>query len=130
RQVRLAPLAFAVLFAAGCLPALAEDAAPPGPYKSVTITLPPRESDPSLDAFRKELSDIAQKKDRAALAGKVVSKGFFWQREDSNDADAKKPGIDNLAAALGLDAADDSGWQALASYAGDTSATAMPEMKG
>src|ERR1700694_4579342 len=85
-------------------------ASPPGPYKQVVVALPKPYGDPSLDAFRKEIGDIAKRKDRTALAGKVVAKGFFWQREDSNDADAKKPGIDNLAAAIGLDAPDDSGW--------------------
>src|SRR5204863_5182939 len=64
------------------------------------------------------------------LAGKVVSKGFFWQRDDSDAADAKKSGIDNLAAALGLDAVDDSGWQVLAGYASYNSAPALPGMKG
>jgi hypothetical protein len=134
-SARLVSIAFALLVAAG--PAFAQQQvplpmqpAPPGPYKSIAVTLPPRQSDASLDAFRKELGDIAKKKDRAALAGKVVAKGFFWQREDSNDADPKKPGVDNLAAALGLDAADDSGWQALANYAGDASAIPLPEMKG
>ena len=59
-----------------------------------------------------------------------MTKGFFWQREDSNDADPKKSGIDNLAAAVGLDAPDGSGWQALANYAADASVTPLPEMKG
>jgi hypothetical protein len=104
--------------------------APPGPYKSIAITLPPRQSDASFDAFRKELAEIVKKKDRAALAGKVVAKGFFWQREDSNDADPKKSSIDNLTAALGLDAPDGSGWQALGNYAADATATPLPEMKG
>jgi hypothetical protein len=104
--------------------------APPGPYKQIAVTLPPAVNDPAFAAFRKELGDIAQRKDRAALAGKLVAKGFFWQREDSNDADAKKPAIDNLAAAIGLDAPDGSGWQALASYAADGTAAPLPEMKG
>ena len=132
---RFVPIAFALLVSAGAAFAqqqvpLPMQPAPPGPYKAVTVTVPPRQTDASLDAFRKELADIAKKKDRAALAGKVVSKGFFWQREDSNDADSKKSGIDNLAAALGLDAPDDSGWEALANYAAEPSATPMPEMKG
>jgi hypothetical protein len=135
RQVHFVPIAFALLVAAGSALAqqqvpLPMQPAPPGPYKSIAVTLPPRQSDPSLEVFRKELADIAKKKDRAALAARVVAKGFFWQREDSNDADAKKSGIDNLAAALGLDAPDGSGWQALGNYAADTSATPMPEMKG
>jgi hypothetical protein len=135
RRVRLVTIAFAVLVAAGSASAqqqvpLPMQPAPPGPYKAVTITLPPRHSDASLEAFRKELADIAKKHDRAALAGKVVAKGFFWQREDSNDADPKKSGIDNLAAALGLDSPDGSGWQALGNYAADATATPIPEMKG
>src|SRR6266849_1095200 len=106
RQARLVSIAFALLVAAGSVSAPAQQQvplpmqpAPPGPYKSIAVTLPPRQSDASLDAFRKELGDIAKKKDSAALAGKVVTKGFFWQREDSDDADAKKSGIDNPAAA-------------------------------
>src|SRR6266480_4920369 len=137
RQARLVSIAFALLVAAGSVSAPAQQQvplpmqpAPPGPYKSIAVTLPPRQSDASLDAFRKELGDIAKKKDSAALAAKVVTKGFFWQREDSDDADAKKSGIDNLAAALGLNAPDGSGWQALANYAADVTTTALPEMKG
>ena len=104
--------------------------APPGPYKPIPVKLPPSAGDASFEAFRKDLGEIAKRKDRAALAGKVVAKGFFWQREDSNEADPKKSGIDNLASAVGLDAADGSGWQALASYASDPSSTAVPEIKG
>ena len=130
RQVYLVPLALAVLCYARSLPALADDAASPRPYKPVTITLPSWETDPSLGTLRKELAEIAQRKDRAALAGRVVSKGFFWQRDDSDAADARKSSIDNLAAALGLDAVDDSGWQVLAGYVSYSSAPALPEMKG
>src|SRR6266516_4511269 len=129
-SVRLVPSAFALLVAAGTASAPAQQPVPPGPYKAIAVTLPPRQSDPSLDAFRKELGDIAKKKDRTALAGKVVAKGFFWQREDSDDADPKKSGVDNLAAALGLDAPDGSGWQALATYAADDTATPLAERKG
>jgi hypothetical protein len=125
-----APIAFALLIAAGTASAPAQQPAPPGPYKAITVTLPPRQGDASLDAFRKEVGEIAKKKDRAALAAKVVTKGFFWQHEDSDDADPKKSGVDNLAAALGLDAPDGSGWQALANYAADATAEPLPEMKG
>jgi hypothetical protein len=103
--------------------------APPGPYKPVAVTLPKPYGDASLDAFRKELGDIANRKDRAALATKVVTKGFFWQREDSDGADPKKSGIDNLADAIGLDSPDGTGWQALAAYAQDATAAAQPELK-
>jgi hypothetical protein len=139
RSVRLVPIVVALL-AAAATSSIAQQQqqqvplpmqpAPPGPYKAVAVTLPPRQNDASLDAFRKELGDIAKKKDRAALGGKIVAKGFFWQREDSNDADPKKSGIDNLSAALGLDAPDGSGWQAMENYAAEPSAAPMPEMKG
>jgi hypothetical protein len=104
--------------------------AAPGPYKAVPVTLPKPLGDASFDAFRKELTDIAKKKDRAALAGKVVAKGFFWEREDTNAADAKKSGIDNLAAAVGLDAKGGSGWEVLGTYLADATAEPVPEMKG
>ena len=100
-----------------------------GPYKAVAVTLPKPYGDPSLDAFRKGLGDITQRKDRAALAAKVVAKGFFWQREDNDGADPKKSGIDNLADAIGLDAPDGTGWQALAAYADEGSAAASPGIK-
>jgi hypothetical protein len=108
----------------------AEQPAPPAPYKVMPVTLAKPLADPSFDAFRKELAEIAKKKDRAALAARVVAKGFFWQREDSNVADAKKPGVDNLAAAIGLDAKDGSGWEALGAYVADTTGEENPEMKG
>src|ERR1700719_4604272 len=89
RQAHLVSIAFALLVAAAAASALAQQQVPlpmqpaaPGPYKPITVTLPPRQSDASLDAFRKDLGDIAKKKDRSALAGKVVTKGFFWQHED------------------------------------------------
>lgn len=98
--------------------------APAKPYKKVSVTLPAPFVDPSLDAFRKQLGDIAQRKDRAALAALIVSKGFFWERENDDGADEKKSGIDNFAAATGLDAKDGSGWEFLADYA--TEPTAIP----
>src|SRR5438309_2100622 len=49
-------------------PAPAPAPAPPGPYKPVAITLPAVVPDPGFEPFRKQLLDIAKKKDRAALA--------------------------------------------------------------
>jgi hypothetical protein len=99
--------------------------APPKPYKKVAVSLPAPINDASFEAFRKELADIAQRKDRAALAALIVPKGFFWERESGNDADEKKPGIDNFAAATGLDAPDGSGWEFLADYAAEPTASAV-----
>src|SRR5215475_14187017 len=76
-----------------------------GPYKPVRITLPPGVNDPSFEAFRKQLGDIAGKKDRAAL-GRLVAANFFWVPEDKDIADKQKSGIDNLAKALSLDGTD------------------------
>lgn len=102
--------------------------APPKPYKKVSVTLAPTVSDPGLDALRKQLADIAARKDRNALA-RVVSKDFFWERDSGNSADKNKPGIDNLTTVLGLDAKDGAGWLTIADYAGEPSASAMEGQK-
>src|ERR1051325_962571 len=91
--------------------------APAKPYKKVSIALPPPFVDPSPEAFRQQLADIAKRKDRAALAALIVPHGFFWEREGGNGADDKKSGIDNFAAATGLDAKDGFGWEFLADAA-------------
>jgi hypothetical protein len=99
--------------------------APPKPYKKVEVTLPPPVTDPSFETFRKQLGDIAQRKDRAALAALIAPQGFFWERENGNAADEKKSGIDNFAAATGVDAKDGSGWEFLSDYASEPSAAAV-----
>jgi len=99
------------------------------PYKPVAVKLPPILNDPSLDAFRKEVTAVAQRKDRAALARMLVAKGFFWEREDGKGADDAKSGLDNLAAALNLGADDGSGWNALAKAVSDAHASADPQRK-
>jgi hypothetical protein len=104
--------------------------APIKPYKPVAVTVPATISDPSLEAFRKQVIAAAQRKDRAALAKLVVAKGFFWESPDGRGADAKKSGIDNLSDALGLDAQDASGWEALGVMAAEANAAADPEHKG
>jgi hypothetical protein len=86
---------------------------PPGPYKPVAIKMPAALNDPSFDAFRKELAQVAEKKDRAALA-KLVAPHFFWVPEEKDLADKSKSPIDNLAKALSLNGADAFGWEALA----------------
>jgi hypothetical protein len=106
--------------------------AKPGPFKAVAITLPVPHDDPSFEAFLTLLGEIAARKDRAALAKLVVSKGFFWERESGNGADAKKSGIANLAAAIGLDNPEDpdSGWDTLAIYAEDLTVFALTDRPG
>lgn len=97
----------------------------PKPYKKVSVTMPAPVSDPSLEALRKQLADTAQRKDRAALGALIVSTGFFWEREAGNGADEKKSGLDNFATAIGLDAKDGSGWEVVADYATEPSASAV-----
>jgi hypothetical protein len=118
-------LASAVAFAQPPDNKLPARQAPPKPNKKVEVTLPPPVADPSFETFRKQLVDIAQRKDRAALAALIAPQGFFWERENGNAADEKKSGIDNFAAATGLDAKDGSGWEFVSDYASETSAAAV-----
>lgn len=104
--------------------------APPKAYKPVAIKLPMPVADPAFVAFRKQLGDISQKKDRAALA-KLVTQSFFLIAGEKDAADKKKPGIDNLARALGLDGKDAvAGWNTLGEYAKEPTAEADEEHKG
>lgn len=104
--------------------------APAKPYKPVAVQLPAPLNDPSFEAFRKQLEDIAQKKDRAALAKLVVAQGFFWEAENGDRADKKKSGIDNLAAAIGLTGKEAAGWELLTGYSGDPTAAPIPGKQG
>src|SRR4029077_3648872 len=106
----------------------ARQPAPPKPYKPVAVTLAQPYSDPSFAAFRKQFGDIANRKDRAALA-QLIAGNFFWMGEKGDKADKKKSGIDNLAAAIDLDAKDGSGWQALIAAANEPTLEAVPERK-
>jgi hypothetical protein len=134
---RTVPFALpAIMALALTIPALAQNqpaapAAPsPKPYKAVAVAPPKPASDPSYDAFRKQLADVVNKKDRAALGQLVVSQGFFWEGESGDRADQKKSGVDNLAAAIALDDKDGFGWGALNAAAQEPSLEAYEEKKG
>ncbi len=103
--------------------------APPKPYKPIAVTLAQPYADPSFAAFRKQLSDIASRKDRPALA-RLVASNFFWIGEQGDKADKKKSSIDNFAAAIELDAKDGSGWEALIAAAKEATLEPVPERKG
>lgn len=107
-------------------PAAQPPMAPPAPYAVLTVAPPKPYTDPGLAAFRKELTAIAQKKDRAALARLVLVQGFFWLKEEGNAA-GKKTGIEALATALSLAAKDGSGWETLAEFAADDTAAPYPD---
>jgi hypothetical protein len=89
------------------------------PYKPVEVTLPAASADKSLEAFRKQLAAIVQRKDRAALARLIAAKEFFWEGDFGGMFDAKKSGFDNLNAALRLGDADGRGWSMLSVLAAE-----------
>jgi hypothetical protein len=95
----------------------------------VAVKLPQTIKDASFEAFRKQLAGLAQRKDRTGLA-RLVSQNFFWIPDDKDVADRKKPGIDNLSRAIGLDGRDAEGWEALAAHAGESTADPHPDKKG
>jgi hypothetical protein len=107
----------------------AQQPAPPKPYKAIPVTLPQPSADASFAAFRKQLGEIASKKDRAALA-KLTVNNFFWMGEKGDKADKKKSGFDNLAAAIELDDKDGSGWETLTAAANEATLEPVPERKG
>jgi hypothetical protein len=130
-MLRTSAIATAAL-ACALLPAAAQEqpnAAQPKPYKTVAITPPRPFDDPAFDDLRKQLLEISERKDRAALSRLVVTLGFFWDRENGNGADRHKSGVDNLAAALGLSNTDGSGWDTLTTFAGDPTASLSPNHK-
>jgi hypothetical protein len=102
---------------------------PVKPYTPVAATPPQPYGDPSFQAFRQQLADIAAHKDRAALAKLVVTQGFFWI-QDKDHADPHKSGIDNLARAIDLDAKDGSGWDTVTGFVSDPTAAELPDHKG
>jgi hypothetical protein len=103
--------------------------APVKPYKPVAVVPPAPFNDPGFVAFRKQLAEAAAHKDRAALAKLVVAQNFFWT-QDKELADPKKSGIDNLASAVALDAKDGPGWDVLAGFANEPTASEAQEHKG
>lgn len=105
--------------------------AQPKPYTALAVTMPGPANDPSFDAFRKQLGEIAAKKDRAALTRIVVAQGFFWDADNGDKADKKKSGVDNLAAAVGgFTGRDAQGWEALAAAASDPTIEPLADRKG
>jgi hypothetical protein len=103
--------------------------APVKPFTPVAITPAGPFNDPSFAAFRKNVAEAAAHKDRAALSKLIVAQGFFWV-QDKNLADATKPGIDNLAKALGLNDPDTGGWDILTSDANDPTLAEVPQQPG
>jgi hypothetical protein len=116
---------------AGATPSMTK-AAPARPYKAVAVTLPAPLSDPAFVAFRRELGEIAERKDKTALGAMIVPQGYFWDREPGTADDPGRPALDRLDAALGLDGTGKTsagGWATLHGYAQDPIATPTPGRK-
>jgi hypothetical protein len=94
------------------------------------VTLPQSYNDPGFEAFRKELGDIARRKDRAALATKTVVEGFFWIGDKGDKTNKRESRINNLAAAIGLDNQDGLGWEILADAADEATLEPIPDKNG
>jgi hypothetical protein len=104
--------------------------APAKPYTPIAVKIPGPINDPSFEAFRKQLGEVAAKKDRAGLAKLVVAQGFFWEGEKGNQADEKRSGLENLVLAIVLGGKRPIGWDILQGYAADPTATAFPGKQG
>ncbi|MEZ5787284.1 MAG: hypothetical protein R3D62_12650 [Xanthobacteraceae bacterium] len=109
---------------------LPDQPAPPKPYKPVTVTLPKPVSDPSFEAFRKKLVDVAGRKDKGALAGLVAAKVFHLDSEGKDQADKQKSGLEYLSELLDLDSGEAFGWDSLAAAARDPTADPLQQRQG
>lgn len=127
RPLILVALVAAVLVAA---PAMSQER-PPKPYPPVAVTLPAPSTDDSLAAFRAQLAAVAKGRIYAELAPLVRSQGFFWDRDYRHAFDTRKPAVDNLAAALALEAHNGRGWVVLSLLAAEAAVepmTARPDV--
>ena len=104
--------------------------AAPKAYTPVAVKPAEPVGDPSFDAFRKQLADIAKRKNRAALKKLVVAKGFFWDGESGDRLNKKLSSFDNFASAVALNDKDGLGWEILASAAAETTAEADEDRNG
>ena len=104
-------------------------AAPVKSYKPIAITPPAPYDDQASSPSASSSPKSPSTRIAPALAKLVVPQGFFWM-QDKDLADKRKPSIDNLAAAINLNAKDDSGWAAIAGYANDPTASPLPDRQG
>jgi hypothetical protein len=99
-------------------------------YQPVAVKLPAPPADPSFSAFRKKLAAVARGRVFDSLAHYVAVQGFFWDRDFSNGFDPKKSGVENLAAAVGLERGTGGGWQTLVGFAEQPTASEVAAMPG
>jgi hypothetical protein len=100
------------------------------PYQPVAVKPPQPVNDPSFEAFRKQLADLARRKDRAALQKLVVTQGFFWEGDTGDKINKKKSSFDNFASAIGLNDKDGVGWDILGAAAAEPTLEPAEDRKG
>lgn len=84
-------------------------------YAPVAVSIPKGSNDPSLTVFRAKVFELAQKKDKDALAN-LIARDFFWERDFGGGYDKKSNPVANFAQALSLDAKNNAGWRLLMSF--------------
>jgi hypothetical protein len=129
---RLVPIVLSIFVAA--TPAFAQGGMRAEPsaqtFDSVSVKPSPPPGDPSFAAFRKTLAAVARNRVFEELARNVVSHGFFWDHDFANGFDPRRTGADNLAAAIRLEHGFGAGWEMLADFAAEPTATETPAMPG
>jgi hypothetical protein len=117
-----------IIIALATLPAAAQ--APILPYPAVAVTLPPPPDDPSFTAFRADLAGVAARRVYAELARLVDAREFFWERDFNAAFAPGKAGIENLAAAIGLERGAGDGWITLAMFAAEPTVAPLASRPG
>jgi hypothetical protein len=131
-RIRLVPIVLGTVLAAA--PAFAQGGMRPPPavkpFDTVSVKLPPPPNDPGFAAFRQNLAAVERGRVFEELARNVVTHGFFWDRDFANGFDPKRTGAENLAAAIRLEHGIGAGWQMLADFAAERTATEVPAAPG
>jgi hypothetical protein len=86
----------------------------PKPYMPVAVTPAKPFTDSGFAAFRKAIGAAAKSRLYGDLEALVQAQGFFWDRDFGRGHDPRRPSVDNLAAAIGLERRDGAGWNMLA----------------
>lgn len=115
---------------ASASPAAQSGLAPPKAYKPLAVRPPKPVEDPTFEQFRKELTDVVNRKDRAELEKMVVAKDFFWEAETGDKASKRKSSFENFATAVGLNDKSGAGWEIIAAAAAEPSLEPMEDRKG
>ena len=124
------PLTIIVVSCAGLSAAAQTPPRPPKPYAPVAITRPAAADDVTFIAFRATLAAAAKTRIYAELESLVLARGFFWDRDFSQQFDPRKPSVDNLAAAISLEQGNGTGWDALTAFAAHDAAEPLDSRPG